>query len=57
MMACQSAEANAMPPANSSSTDGSNKTLIVYCSYTNHTEEIVNDLSTLIFTAYDKYYH
>lgn len=46
-----------MPPANSSSTDGSNKTLIVYYSYTNHTEEIVNDLRTLIFTAYDKYYH
>ena len=47
-MACQSEDANAMPPANSSSTDGNTKTLIVYYSYTNNTEQIVTDLRTLI---------
>ncbi len=48
MMACQSDEANAMPPADNNSSNGDNKTLIVYYSYTNNTEEIVNDLRTLI---------
>ncbi|MCQ2374988.1 MAG: hypothetical protein MJ069_03695 [Salinivirgaceae bacterium] len=48
MMACQSEELNAMPPANNNSANGDNKTLIVYYSYTNHTEQIVADLRTLI---------
>lgn len=47
MMACQSNEVEAMPPAENI-TDGNTKTLIVYYSYTNHTEQIVNDLRTLI---------
>ena len=48
MMACQSEELNAMPPANNNSANGDNKSLIVYYSYTNHTEQIVADLRTLI---------
>ena len=32
MMACQSDEANAMPPADNNSPNGDNKTLIVYYS-------------------------
>lgn len=48
MMACQGEEANAMPPAESNSATTGGKTLIVYYSYTNNTEEIVNDLKTLI---------
>lgn len=47
MMACQSEEAQAMPPAdNSTSSDA--KTLIVYYSYTGNTKEIVDDLRALI---------
>ncbi len=38
-----------MPPADiNNTTDGDTKTLIVYYSYTNHTEQIVADLRTLI---------
>ena len=48
MMACQSDEANAMPPADNNSSNGDNKTLIVYYSYTNNTEQIVDDLKTMI---------
>ena len=49
MMACQSEEVNAMPPADiNNTTDGDTKTLIVYYSYTNSTEQIVADLRTLI---------
>ena len=48
MVACQSDEANAMPPADNNSTNGDNKTLIVYYSYTNNTEQIVDDLKTMI---------
>lgn len=48
MMACQSDEANAMPPADNNSDNGENKTLIVYYSYTNNTEQIVDDLKTMI---------
>ncbi len=48
MMACQSEDANAMPPADNNSSNGDNKTLIVYYSYTNNTEQIVNDLKTMI---------
>ena len=48
MMACQSDEANAMPPADNNSANGDNKTLIVYYSYTNNTEQIVDDLKTMI---------
>ena len=48
MMACQSEEASAMPPANNNSSNGDNKTLIVYYSYTNNTEQIVDDLKTMI---------
>lgn len=49
LMACQSDEVNAMPPADiNNTTDGDTKTLIVYYSYTNHTEQIVADLRTLI---------
>ena len=48
MMACQSDEANAMPPADNNSDNGGNKTLIVYYSYTNNTEQIVDDLKTTI---------
>ena len=48
MMACQSDEANAMPPADNNSDNGDNKTLIVYYSYTNNTEQIVDDLKTMI---------
>lgn len=48
LMACQSEDANAMPPADNNSADGDNKTLIVYYSYTNNTEQIVDDLKTLI---------
>ena len=48
MMACQSEEANAMLPADNNSDNGDNKTLIVYYSYTNNTEQIVDDLKTMI---------
>ena len=49
MMACQSDEIYAMPPAGiNNTTDGDTKTLIVYYSYTHHTEQIVADLRTLI---------
>ena len=48
MMACQSDEVNAMPPADNNSTNGDNKTLIVYYSYTNNTEQIVDDLKMMI---------
>lgn len=44
MMACQSDEVNAMPPADNNSANDDNKTLIVYYSYTNNTEQIVDDL-------------
>lgn len=47
-MACQSEKVNAVPSTNNNSYNGSNKTLIVYYSYTNNTEEIANDLRTLI---------
>ena len=48
VMACQSDEANAMPPVDNNSSNGDNKTLIVYYSYTNNTEQIVDDLKTMI---------
>ena len=48
MMACQSDEVNAMPPADNNSDNDDNKTLIVYYSYTNNTEQIVDDLKTMI---------
>lgn len=48
LMACQSEDANAMTSPEGNSADTGNKTLIVYYSYTNKTEEIVNDLKTLI---------
>ena len=37
-----------MPPADNNSANGDNKTLIVYYSYTNNTEQIVDDLKTMI---------
>lgn len=48
MMSCQNDEANAMPPADDDISENVNKTLIVYYSYTNHTEEIVFDLKSLV---------
>lgn len=48
MMACQSEEANATAPSGTSSINGDNKTLIVYYSYTNNTEQIVDDLKTMV---------
>ena len=61
MMACQSEDArsaslqgdacpgkNATAPSGTNSTNEDNKTLIVYYSYTNNTEQIVNDLKTMI---------
>ena len=61
MMACQSEDArsaslqgdacpgkNATAPSGTNSTNGDNKTLIVYYSYTNNTEQIVDDLKTMI---------
>ena len=48
MMACQSEDANATAPSETNSTNGENKTLIVYYSYTNNTEKIVDDLKTMI---------
>ena len=61
MMACQSEDArsaslqgdacpgkNAPAPSGTNSTNGDNKTLIVYYSYTNNTEQIVDDLKTMI---------
>ena len=61
MMACQSEDArsasiqgdacpgkNATAPSGTNSINGDNKTLIVYYSYTNNTEQIVNDLKTMI---------
>ena len=61
MMACQSEDArsaslqgdacpgkNATDPSGTNSTNGDNKTLIVYYSYTNNTEQIVDDLKTMI---------
>ncbi|MCQ2608875.1 MAG: hypothetical protein MJ197_09345 [Bacteroidales bacterium] len=47
MIACQNKETNAMSCTNNQSTS-ENKTLIVYYSYTNNTEEIVTDLKNLI---------
>lgn len=48
MMACQSEDANATAPSGTNSTNGDNKTLIVYYSYTNNTEQIVDVLKTMI---------
>ena len=61
MMACQSEDArsaslqgdacpgkNATAPSGTNSTNGDNKTLIVYYSYTNNTEQIVDDFKTMI---------
>ena len=61
MMACQSEDArsaslqgdacpgkNATAPSGTNSPHGDNKTLIVYYSYTNNTEQIVDDLKTMI---------
>ncbi len=48
MMACQSEDANATAPSDNNSTGSNNKTLIVYYSYTNNTEQIVDDLKTMI---------
>ena len=61
MMACQSEDArsaslqgdacpgkNATAPSGTNSTNGDNKTLIVYYCYTNNTEQIVDDLKTMI---------
>lgn len=48
MMACQSEDANATAPSGTNSTNDDNKTLIVYYSYTNNTEQIVDDLKTMI---------
>lgn len=61
MMACQSEDArsaslqgdacpgkNATAPSGTNSTNGDNKTIIVYYSYTNNTEQIVDDLKTMI---------
>lgn len=48
MMSCQNDEANAMPPADDDISENVNKTLIVYYSYTSHTEEIVSDLKSLV---------
>ena len=61
MMACQSEDArsaslqgdacpgkNATAPSGTNSTNGDNKTLIVYYSYTNNTEQIVDDLKNMI---------
>ena len=61
MMACQSEDArsaslqgdacpgkNATAPSGTNSTNEDNKTLIVYYSYTNNTEQIVDDLKTMI---------
>ena len=61
MMACQSEDArsaslqgdacpgkNATAPSGTNSTNGDNKTLIVYYSYTNNIEQIVDDLKTMI---------
>ena len=61
MMACQSEDArsaslqgdacpgkNATAPSGTNSTNGDNKTLIVYYSDTNNTEQIVDDLKTMI---------
>ena len=48
MMACQSENAIATSPSEQDSSHGDTKTLIVYYSYTNNTEQIVDDLKTLI---------
>ncbi len=48
MMACQSDEANAMPPANNNSSNGDSKTLVVYYSYTNNCRDIVTTLTSQI---------
>lgn len=49
MMACESEEIHAASPdANTPPNNGNNKTLVVYYSYTNTTEQIVSDLLTLI---------
>lgn len=48
MMACQSEDANATAPSGTNSTNGDNKTLIVHYSYTNNTEQIVDDLKKMI---------
>lgn len=48
LAACQSEDADAMPSNNDKNTTGNSRTLIVYYSYTNNTEEIVTDLKSLI---------
>ena len=48
MMACQSDEANAMPPVNNNSSDGDTKTLVVSYSYTNNCRDIVTTLTSQI---------
>ena len=48
MMACQSDEANAMPPTNNNSSNGDSKTLVVYYSYTNNCRDIVTTLTSQI---------
>lgn len=48
MMACQSEDANAMPPADNNSNDGDNKTLVVYYSYTGSCRDIVTTLTSQI---------
>ena len=48
MLSCQHDEANAMPPEDDDISENANKTLIVYYSYTNHTQEIVSDLKSLV---------
>ena len=48
LMGCQSEELDAMPLYGGEMANGDIKTLIVYYSYTNHTEQIVDDLKTMI---------
>lgn len=48
MMACQSEDVNAMPPADNNSTDSDNKTLVVYYSYTGSCRDIVTTLTSQI---------
>lgn len=54
MMACQNEDVNATPPSDNGGSisgglgNGDSKTLIVYYSYTNNTEQIVADLKSLI---------
>ncbi len=48
MMACQSEDANATAPSGTNTTNGDNKTLIVYYSYTNNCRDIVTTLTSQI---------